>query len=196
MHPACRFFRPWRRPGRVDLTLTLFLVGWLATVPTYAGSGAPSEYAVKAAFLFNFAKFVDWPPSKFAAENAPLVIGLVGDDVFGDVLDSTIHRKAVNNHPLVLRRLARGGALKDCHILFVSPSEKDHLAEIIAAVKGSAVLTVSETDQFLDNGGTINFWIEGDQVKLEIALGPAEREGLKISSRLLNLPIVKIKDKS
>ena len=173
--------------------LAIFVL--LVRLPVSVCQVRPDEYAVKADFLLNFAKFIDWPPAKFSSEQAALVIGVVGEDPFGQLLDSAIRNKTINKHPLVVRRLVRSTALKDCHILFVSRSEQGHFDEIAAVLEGAAVLTVSETDQFLDHGGMINFWVESKEVKLQISVQPAESEGLKISSRLLHLPLVQIKSK-
>ena len=154
-------------------------------MPLLAAMPVPTEYQVKAAFLFNFAKFVEWPPGTFPGEASPVVIGLVGEDPFGEALDQSIQNKLVQGHPLILRRLRVNEDLKQCHVLFVSRSEKQRLGEILAAVKGSAVLTVSEVDQFLEQGGMINFFIESESVKFGINVQAAQSSGLKLSAKLL-----------
>jgi YfiR/HmsC-like len=155
--------------------------------PSLAAGQAPTEYQVKAAFLFNFAKFIDWPAARFSREDAPLVIGVLGKDPFGPILDAIIHDKSINRHPLQVQRLADGDDLKACHVLFVSRSEKQHLGEIVEAVKGSAVLTVGETDDFLQRGGMINLYLESDSVKFAINPASAQRAGLGMSSKLLGV---------
>lgn len=145
----------------------------------------PTEYQVKAAFLFNFAKFVEWPPGRFGGPNAPLVIGVLGEDPFGEALEQSIQNKEIQGRPIELRRLRAGEDLEACHVLFVSRSENARLGPILGAVKNSAVLTVGEMEQFLEQGGMINFFIEADSVKFEINPKAAEQCGLKLSAKLL-----------
>ena len=161
-------------------------ISLLGALPTPANPD-PTEYQVKAAFLFNFAKFVEWPSGTFRGADSPLVIGLIGEDPFGETLVKSIQNKTVQGHPLALRRIQGDEDLKQCHVLFISRSEKQRLREIFAAVKSSAVLTVSEMDQFLEQGGMINFFVESDSVKFAINIETAQRSGLKLSSKLLSV---------
>ena len=146
-----------------------------------------SEYSIKAAFLLNFARFIEWPRGSFAGEDAPLVVAILGEDPFGEVMDRTLQAKTVNTHPLLLKRLRFGDDLSTCHIVFVSRSEKDKVPAIVRSLQGRSVLLVSETEQFLEQGGIINFYLEADNVKFSINLSAAEHSGLKISSKLLRL---------
>ena len=155
--------------------------------PTQAAGETPTEYQVKAAFLFNFAKFVDWPPEKFSAQDSPLVIGILGEDPFGTVLDAVVQKKSINNRPLLVRRLSAAEDSKQCHILFISRSEKAHLGPLLDALKSQAVLTVGETERFAQQGGMINFVLVNESVKLEINANAAGTAGLKIRSNLLSL---------
>ncbi|HZR17832.1 MAG TPA: YfiR family protein [Verrucomicrobiae bacterium] len=177
------FARSWR------LIAALLCGGALLGVGNDAGAEQLSaqEYAVKAAYLFNFVKFVEWPPTAFSSPEEPFVIGVMGESPFGDVLERVIHNKKLNDHPLVLRQYKRGDDLKGCHLVFVSRSEKDHFDEIAQALKGGAVLLVGEEESFLSRGGMINFFVESDTVKFSINLPAAEGAGLKISSKLLNV---------
>jgi len=148
------------------------------------------EYRIKAAFLYHFVQFVEWPPRAFANSGSPLVIGIVGEDRFAGALDAAMRGKAVNGHSLVIRHPTRPAELKNCHVLFVGESEKRRVSEIIAAAGGAPVLTVGECDRFLQSGGMINFVIEGGaekNVRFEINNDAARPAGLKISSRLLAL---------
>jgi hypothetical protein len=147
----------------------------------------PSEYQLKAAFLFNFAKFVEWPPQAFPETNSPIVIGVLGTNVFGSDLERTIRNKTVNNHPFQFKEFTSATEAIHCHILFVSPSEKDRLRQIVEALHNASVLTVSETDQFLTAGGMINFTIENNKIRFQINDEHAKKAGLKISSKLLSL---------
>lgn len=146
-----------------------------------------NEYQVKAAFLYNFAKFVDWPGNAFANNNAPLVIGVIGDDPFGAALDQAINGKRINGRALGVSRLKWGQDLRSCHILFISSSERKRLPQIIQSLKGSSVLTVGDMDQFYQQGGIINFLLEANKVKFEINSWGADQARLRISSKLLAL---------
>ena len=181
---ARTFQRPW---PSLAICLAIALAGadpLRAALPSDSAP-VPTEYQVKAAFLFNFPKFVEWPPEKLDGPNTPLVIGFVGDDPFGGALEQITHNKQVQGHPIELRRFNAGEDLRSCHVLFVSRSESARLQEILNAVKNSAVLTVSEMDQFLVQGGIINFFIEADSVKFGINPKAAELSGLKLSAKLL-----------
>jgi len=162
----------------------------LALLPA-AGASAqeaqPSEYQVKAAFLFNFAKFVEWPPESFAKETSPLVIGILGDNPFGGDLERTVQNKTINNRPLVIEQLHSSAEATNCQVLFISTSEKKRLPEIFNGLRGASVLTVSETDGFTEAGGMINFVWEGKKIRFEINNDAARKAKLKINSKLLSL---------
>jgi hypothetical protein len=146
-----------------------------------------SEYQVKAAFLYNFAKFVDWPAEAFAGSNGRLIIGVIGDDPFGGALDQAINGKAINGRPLVVRRLKWSQDLRSCHIIFISSSERQRLPQIIQNLKGASVLTVGDMGQFNQHGGIINFILEANKVRFEINSRGADQARLRISSKLLAL---------
>jgi hypothetical protein len=155
-----------------------------------AGGQGYNEYEVKAAFIFNFAKFVTWPATAFEKNDSPIVIGIVGKDPFGSVMDQIVKGKTVDERPFVIKRLKWGAEMKECHILFVSSSEKNKLGQMPELLKDAPVLTVSETPGFAKKPGMINFFMEEDKVKIEINADAAKRAKLTISSRLLS--IVKI----
>ncbi len=146
-----------------------------------------SEYQVKAAFLYNFAKFVDWPGDAFSGASAPLVIGVIGNDPFGGALDQAINGKNIGARRLTVRRLKWGQDLRSCHILFISSSERQRLPQIIQSLKGSNVLTVGDMGQFNQQGGMINFILESNKVRFEINSRGADQARLRISSKLLAL---------
>lgn len=148
---------------------------------------ASSEYQVKAAFLYNFAKFVEWPGEAFSDGSAPLVIGVIGDDPFGGALDQAINGKTIGGRSLVVRRLKWGQNLRSCHILFIGSSERKRLGQIIQSLKGASVLTVGDTGEFFQQGGIINFILEESRVKFEINSRMADQSRLRISSKLLAL---------
>jgi hypothetical protein len=185
----------------------------IAVLVAVASTGiaqTPSDKEVKANFLMNFAEFIEWPEGAFASPSAPIVVGVVGEDPFGAELDK-LRDKMVNGRKLEIKRF-KGGLefrgevtpgrrqdeliarrakkmqeLKECHILFLSSSEKKSLPALLKPLQSECVLTVGDTESFAHQGGIINFIKVQDKVHLEINLGAAERARLKISSKLLNL---------
>jgi hypothetical protein len=151
------------------------------------GQEPAQEYQIKAAFLFNFAKFVEWPPDAFPQNNSPIVIGVLGQNVFGHYLEDTIRDKTVQNRPFVIKEFKSVEEAVHCHILFVSASMKDSLPAVIDNLHNASTLTVSDTDQFIKAGGMINFVIEDNKVRFQINAEAAKKAGLKISSKLLSL---------
>jgi hypothetical protein len=145
------------------------------------------EYEVKAAFLYRFAQFVEWPNSAFSTADAPVAIGVLGDDPFGAVLDQLVQGEIIHGRKVVVRRSSGIDDLKTCHVLFVSKSEKDRTPQILGALANAPVLTVGEIDGFAGRGGMINFYIQDNKVRFEINPDAARRCGLKISSKLLGL---------
>lgn len=144
-----------------------------------------NEYQVKAAILYNLAKFVDWPGDAFADPLAPLSVCVLGADPFGTVLDDTLRGRMVGRRVVVARRLAEvaGG----CHVLFVANSERKRLAAILDRLRTESVLTVGEADGFAEQGGMIGLLTDGDRVRFEINVDAAEHARLKLSARLMAL---------
>lgn len=167
--------------------MTLVCAAALGAVGRTPASANTKEYEVKAAFLFNFAQYVDWPSSAFLSDGAPIVIGIVGKDSFGSIVEQTVKGKSVKGRSFVVRRLTWGQAVKDCHILFISGSEKDKSEQINDLLKGEPVLTVGEISGFAKKGGIVNFVVENNKVRFEINPEAAKRAKLSISSRLLSL---------
>jgi hypothetical protein len=149
----------------------------------------PTEHQIKAAFIFNFAKLVDWPAQANPVADSPVTIGVLGDNVFHDDLANAISGKNVNNHPLHFEQCGSLADATNCQILFISPSEKSHFTKLIDQLHNSAILTVSETDQFIDDGGMINFVIVDKKVRFQINNDAAKKAGLTISSKLLSLAV-------
>jgi len=145
------------------------------------------EYNLKAAFLFNFTKFVDWPADAFPDEKSPFQLCVLGEDPFGGSLDSVVANESVNGRPIAVRRLARGADPKACQILFLGRMESDRQPEVLAGLRGSPVLTVGEADRFLAEGGLVSFFLEANRVRFEINLQNVDPSRLKISSKLLRL---------
>jgi hypothetical protein len=149
----------------------------------------PGEYQVKAAFLFNFAKFIDWPARKFIQPDSPLVIGIVGNDPFNGLLDEAVQGKCINDRAVLIKHIDTMEELRKCHILFVCRSEDDRIGPILKEVGSDNVLTVGETDKFVSHGGMISFVMVGDSVRFQINDNAARHAGLKISSKLSSLAL-------
>jgi len=145
------------------------------------------EYQLKAAFLFNFAQFVKWPPTSFASAGAPFCIGILGDDPFGSALDETIQGEAISNHHLEVERAQRIEDLKGCQMIFICRSEEGHVGDILSQIGTRPILTVSDVEGFTHDGGDIDFYLSDGKVRFEINPQAALRCGLKISSQLLSL---------
>lgn len=145
------------------------------------------EYRAKAACLYNFSKYVVWPPTAFPEADAPFVIGVLGRDPFGGLLDEIVASRSIGGRRILVRRFRRPGDVRACHILFISRSERERLAQILSRLKGTSTLTVGETEQFLRRGGMIQFLLESSRIRLAINPDAAARAGLKIKSQLLSL---------
>lgn len=146
-----------------------------------------TEYEVKAHFLLNFTKYVDWPPSSFDGTNSPIFIGLYGEDKFGVTLKKTVEGKTIAGRQILIHLVEKDGLSEKCHILFIPVSDKKRLGEILNKIKALPVLTVGEIDQFMEQGGVINFVKKEGMIRLEINLEAARRANLQISSKLLNV---------
>jgi hypothetical protein len=165
------------------------LPGLLVTVALCIAQGFGSaqqveEYELKAAFLYKFASFVEWPGG---LSEGPVCIGIIGDDPFGAVLDRAISGKAVSGRRFVVKRFRFGQDTEACQILFVSSSEKKRMRAALNRVPTLGTLTVGEMPGFCENGGIINFETANNMVRFEINLEAAERAQLKISSKLINV---------
>jgi len=155
-----------------------------------AQAGA-NEYQIKAAFLFNFAKFVAWPPQAFPDTSTPLVIGVLGQDPFGSYLDETVRGEKVENRSLTTQRFRRGRDPRNCDILFISQSEHARAAQIVSNLKGRSVLTVSDIDGFADLGGMIELSTANNKIHMRINLDAVKAANLRVSSKLLRVAEVK-----
>jgi len=154
---------------------------------THAQSPTAGEYQVKAAFLYNFAKFVEWPPSSFPDASSPLRICVLGRDPFGEELRNITREKIVNGHKLEVTEVPDLQAARTCHILFIASSEKTQLKRIFDSLRGTDALTVGDTKGFVEQGGMINFVLENNRVQFEVNRKAAEEGRLKISSKLLSV---------
>ena len=179
-----------RRIGILIIALSVSLSWAPGALAQDRDSSNSSEYLIKAGFIFNFAKFVDWPPTTFAQPDSPIVIGILGTDPFGAIIDQIVQDKKIGGRGFVVKRLKWGTDLKDlkeCKILFVGASERVHIDELVQIVKGLPILTVGETPGFAEHGGVIRLVLEDNRVRFEVNVDAARQAGLTISSRLLTL---------
>jgi hypothetical protein len=180
-------------PAQVMDMSSLRRVLWVlgAVVLCLSGVSAQSptadEYQVKATFLYNFAKFVEWRPSSFPDASAPLRICVFGQDPFGQELRDITSEKTVNGRRLQVDQVVDLQLARTCHILFIASSEKAQLKRIFENLRGTDVLTVGDTKGFAELGGIINFVLENDRVHFEVNRKAAEQAGLQISSKLLSV---------
>ena len=176
------------RPGRGlarRLLAVLLALTWLAGARAAAPATPTAEYQVKAAFLFNFAQFVEWPAKAFPDEQAPIIVGVLGEDPFGSYLDELVQNEKIGNRPLVVRRYRRVEDVADCHILFISRSAGAQFDKTIASLRGRPLLTVGDLDNFCRLGGMVRFVTENGKIRLRVNIESAKDSGLTISSKLL-----------
>jgi hypothetical protein len=145
------------------------------------------EYDLKAVFLYNFTQFVEWPPEAFTDDSTPIVIGVLGADLFKGSLEETVRNEMVRNRKLVVQRFSRVEDVKNCHILFISQSETKRLDQILDALKRRCILTVGEVEGFTRRGGIVGFTTDHNKIRLKINLEAARGVNLTISSKLLRV---------
>jgi hypothetical protein len=166
------------------------MVCWLfanAFPKAFSLTGESVEYPIKLAFLYNFAKFVEWPSDSYRDPNAPLEICIVGHDPFSPDSERELQTRTVAGHPVEVLTLKPTDALRVCHMVFIPITENDHADRIVRGLKGSSTLTVGEAEGFAVMGGIINLTVEGNKVHFEVNRLAADRAGLRISSKLLSL---------
>jgi hypothetical protein len=169
----------------VCIIFALFLT--LLPLPAHSAEIRTSEYELKAAFLFNFTQFVEWPTNAFESEMDPIVIGVLGPDPFGSTLDDLVQDESVHGRKLKVERYSGASEIKRPHILFVSKSLAAQWPEILRRTQGRPILTVSDIDRFSTRGGMIQLVTERNLVRIRINPDSARRADLNISSKLLRL---------
>ncbi|MGH9582879.1 MAG: YfiR family protein [Bryobacteraceae bacterium] len=149
-----------------------------------------SEYALKAAFLYNFAKFVEWPAEAFSSPSAPLVLCTYGNNRVGDALQDIVKEKTIDGRTLAVREIGNAVGSKGCQVLFVGAAVSRDEESILASVRNEDVLVVGETPEFAQNGGAINFVVRGNRLRFIVNLSATDTARLKLSSKLLSLAIL------
>jgi hypothetical protein len=175
---------------RAVLCLVVALLLESATSRTTFAQAPVDERVYKATFLFNFAQFVEWPPASFADPREPIVIGVLGQDPFGTILEDLVEGDLAQGRSLTVHRFSKVEDVKVCHILFVSASERASFSRIFAALKGRPVLTVGDVPGFAAGGGIIGFVNDGKFVRMQANLAAARASGLTISSNILRLSTI------
>jgi uncharacterized protein DUF4154 len=173
----------------IALAVLTAVLSWPGPEARGETAAAPTEYQVKAAFLYSFAKFVQWPDDAFSKPEEPFVVGVLGDDPFGSVLDDTLAGKTVLNRPVVIKRFGKVEDVR-AQILFVGSSERRDLPRVLKSLRGRAILSAGETEDFAENGGIVGFKTKDRRVRFEINLSRAEEARLRISSQLLKLATI------
>lgn len=157
---------------------------------------AMDEYQVKAAFLYNFAKFVEWPPEEFKTPKDPILVCVLGHNPFGTSLEDAIRGKTIDGRGFALRQVSNAEQASACQILFVSSEDGKRFRSLARNLKPAGILTVGEMQDFAVEGGIINFKLDGDRVRFEINVNAAEHAQLHISSKLLSLAQIVKTEKS
>ena len=173
---------------RAGVLIALMLIG-LGPVSSRAEDGSFSEYEIKAAWLLNFARFVNWPTNAFASPEAPIIIGIAGKDPFGRSLEKAFAGKTVKGRPLIVKKPVSDEELRQCHILFVSVSERRRFRDIFERLGTNSVLTVGEADGFLDEGGILNFVPKEKSIRFEVNVPAAQAADLKVEANLLKVAV-------
>ena len=186
---ASRGRRRISKPGLLLLFLQMILFSSAFNFPRVlpAQLRPSSEYELKAAFLFNFAKFIEWPPEAFPDPKSPMILCTFDDDAFGVVLDEVVRAKAIDGRELVVRRMKKVEALTACHVVFVGTTENKRLPELLEALKGSTTLFVSDIPGSAERGGGVELYLEDNKMRFSINVDAVQRAHLAISSKLLAL---------
>ena len=175
---------------RVRRVLASALAG-AALACAHAGAALAQfqEYQVKAAYLYKFAPFIDWPANAFATPSSPMVVCVVGDDPFGRMLDQAVAGQKLGSRPLEVRRLGRADKAAGCHIVYLGGSKAQTIGDGLASIRGAPVLTVTDEARNAEERGVIHFVVRGRNVRFQIDEEAAQRNGLNISSKLLSLAV-------
>lgn len=183
---ASQFLAP-----RILPRLTALVMAWaLIPVSSMHGQRAkPTEYEVKATYLYNFGRFVEWPADSLQAKNDSFAICVLGDNPFGLALKATVAQETIAGKTVVAKQISAPQDAMNCRVLFISSSEAKRLNEILTGLGTASVLTVSDLPKFTQRGGMVQFVLEGDRVRFEVNAAIAERAGLTLSADLLKVAV-------
>ncbi len=178
---------PPRRPAILTVPLVGLLLVLAALDISRADESRTNEYEVKAAFLYNFAKFAEWPSESFADAAAPIVVGVFGEDPFGPALDTMLSSKSAHARPFTVRRIVGAEQAAECHLVFVARTTESATRRVLEAIGTHPVFTVGESPDFLTLGGLINFRVENNRVIFEVSAEQSASSPVRLSSQLLKL---------
>lgn len=145
------------------------------------------EYQLKAAFLYNFCQFVDWPDDAFSKSDDPIILGILGNNPFGTYLEETVKGEKIGTHPVEVRYYKNAEEVSECHLLFIAINDLQESSSVIAALKGKSILTISDQPGFLKHQGMIRFTNQENKIRFEINVEATKAAGLEVSSKLLRL---------
>ena len=171
----------------VKLVWAQLLLAAALLLPGLASASQPNEYALKSVFLYNFCRFIDWPKVAFNSPNDPLVIGVLGNDPFGPLLEEAIQGESFRGRGIRIEHYRSPREIGHCQLLFVSASEAGRMNEILNVVAGKSIVTVGETDEFVERGGMIALTAERNRVRLVINPDTLRAAQLDVSSKLLRV---------
>ncbi len=181
--------RPLRRGARSCDRYLAVAMAWLllGMASSWAQTLKATDYQVKAAYLYNFGRFVEWPAQSAAAGDDSFTVCVLGQDPFGPALDAALSGETIGGKNVVARRISNAQESVNCRILFLTSAEEGRLNQIIRSLDKEAILTVSDMPQFSQHGGMIQFVLEGNKVRFEVNLAATQRAGLTLSSELLKV---------
>jgi len=171
---------------RISGKIAIFIIAALFATELHAESISFKEHKIKAAFIYNFAKFIEWPAESFAKDQNTLTLCIIGKDLFGDAT-KTVEGKTIKEKKLLVKRIKGIEDIGECHILFISESEGKNLSPILEKIKYKHILSIADMEGFAHRGGIINFITTDNKVQFEINIDAAQQSGLKVSSKLLKL---------
>ncbi|HEY6191504.1 MAG TPA: YfiR family protein [Bacteroidota bacterium] len=167
--------------------LLLAIACWIAAAQSPAQQEAGKESKFKAAYLYNFLQFIEWPESSFTNRSSPVTIGILNQEPLANILEQIVQGERVHGREIVVRKFRDTKSIRECQVLFVPRSERNEIPSILVSTEGSSVLTVGEVDGFAEEGGAINFFVQENKLKFEINQDALKNANLRASSRLLRL---------
>jgi hypothetical protein len=171
------------RAGTSMVVLFFFILsGFVSAVQP-----ASREYQVKAVFLYNFAQFVEWPEDAFTSNHSPLVIGVLGENPFGEYLNEAVQGEVLNGHPLKVQQYEKVEEVVNCHILYVNQNKKEALGRTLNALQSKSILTVGDAGNFIEQGGMVRFFTEKGKTRIQIDLESTKKADIVVSSKLLRV---------
>jgi hypothetical protein len=182
--------RQTRAEARVLRCLPIFAcIIWFVGTALHLDSqtGKPAEYQVKAVYMVNFIKFIEWPAGTLGNTNEPFPVCVLGQDPFGPALDQSLAGERIDQHPLAAHRIQSARDAAGCRVVFISASSDSQIEDTLVSLEGESILTVSDTPRFVRRGGMIEFVREGNRVRFELNLAAAKMARLTVSSELLRV---------